>query len=280
MSLLPARLNVVIGHMQAHYRLPNLKNPQTFNEKIIWRKLYDRDSRLPDLVDKIKVKDHIASQYGADLIIPTLAVFDTVEAMDFSKPPLSQPPYVIKVNHSSSMNIFVPDHKDGFDPEAIKKKLRAYLKFDHAALAQEWAYANVQRRIFVEPFLTMPEGYLPDYRFHVFAGKIYAIETIVDIFGDDRCENMYDTNWNLLDVVHGNYPKYEKPLPRPTQLEEMVKLAETIGREFSYVRVDLYELNGAIKFGELTFYPGAGHEVFNPREWDHKFGQQWNLAGI
>jgi len=280
MRALPPRLNVLAGYAQAHYRLPNLANPQSFSEKIVWRKLYDRDPRLPDLVDKIRVKEIMAERFGSDFIIPTLHVYNSIEELDFSQPPLSQPPYVIKVNHSSDMNIFVRAGVRLPNARAIKKKLAGFLKFDHAALAQEWAYAKVQRKIFVEPLIETPEGYLPDYRFHVFAGTAYAIETIVDIYGRNRKENMYDKEWQLLNVVHGQYPKYKKPLPRPLLLDEMIRLAETIGKDFSYVRVDLYQIGGAVKFGELTFYPGAGHERFNPPEWDYKFGQQWKLKRI
>ncbi len=281
MSCLPARLNVIVGYAQAHYRLPNLKNPRTFSEKVAWRKLNDRDPRLPDLVDKIKVKEIMAAKFGADFIIPTLRVYDSVDEMDFSQPPLNKPPYVIKANHGSDMNIFVRSGDDSLTPDSIRKKLTRFLKCDHSAVAQEWAYGQIsRRRLFVEPLIETSSGYLPDYRFHVFGGKIEAIETILDIFARDRRENMYDRDWRLLNVVHGQYPRYEKPLPRPARLDEMIRIAETIGRDFSYVRVDLYEIDGAVKFGELTFYPGAGHEKFNPPEWDDKFGQQWKLKTI
>jgi hypothetical protein len=276
MSLLPPRLNVIIGYTQAHYRLPDLSNPRTFSEKIAWRKLYDRDPRLPEMVDKIRVKEIMAKRFGEDFIIPTSRVYNTVDELDFDQSPLNVPPYVIKVNHGSNMNIFV---REGHAPDvrAIKKKLAAYLKTNHTAFAQEWAYSKVVRKIFIEPLIETNIGYLPDYRFHVFAGTTYVIETILDICGETRRENMYDRNWRLLNVVHGDYPRYETPLPRPAKLDEMTRIAEAIGNDFSYVRVDLYEIEGAIKFGELTFYPGAGHDRFNPREWDAKFGGQWKL---
>jgi len=280
MQILPPRLNVIAGYLQAHYRLPDLKNPQSFSDKIAWRKLYDRDPRLPELVDKIRVKEIMSERFGHDFVIPTLRVYDSADELDFTQPPLSQPPYVIKVNHSSAMNIFVREGDGSFDPRSIKRKLAAFLKFNHAALAQEWAYAQVRPRIFVEPLIETPQGYLPDFRFHVFDGRTYAIETILDIYGPNRRENMYDRDWQLLNVVHGRYPKYDQPLPRPAHLIEMLQMAESIGKDFSYVRVDLYEINGTIKFGELTFYPGAGHETFNPREWDDKFGRQWNLDTV
>lgn len=277
MCKLPPRLNVIAGYAQAHYRLPNLKNPQTFTEKIAWRKLYERDPRLPDLVDKIRVKDIMAERFGRDFVIPTLQIYNAIEELDFSKSPLSQPPYVIKVNHGSDMNIFVRAGDASLNPKMIRKKLAKFLKFNYAALAQEWAYAKVRPRIFVEPLIVTPEGYLPDYRFHIFSGTTYAIETVIHIFSHNRQENMYDREWRLLNVVQGEYPKYKTALPRPAQLDEMIRLAEEIGKDFSYVRVDLYEIDGTIKFGELTFYPSAGHDQFDPPEWDKKFGQQWKL---
>ena len=272
MSMLSSRTHILLEYLRAHYCLPDLKNPRTFNEKIAWRKLHDRDPRFPLLVDKVRAKEYVADKFGRELIIPTLAVFDSAAALDFSKPPLSNPPYVLKANHASNMNIFV--RKGPIDEEGIRKKLAQFLKLDYSKIAEEWAYSQVERKILVEPFIETPKGYLPDFRFHVFGGKTYAIETVVDIHGNRR-ENMYDRDWNLLNIVHGGYPRYLEPLPRPSQLDRMIELAETLGRDFRYVRVDLYEIGGQVKFGELTFYPGGGNDAFHPREWDRKFGEQW-----
>jgi hypothetical protein len=277
MDILPPRWHVIAEYFRVYRRLPNLDNPRTFSEKIMWRKLYDRDPRLPPLVDKIRVKEIMAARFGADFVIPTLAVFDTADALDFSKAPLDKPPYVLKANHGSSMNIIVKSRAD-IDPPALKKKLAKYLKFDHAAVAEEWAYAPVPRKIFAETFIEMPGGDLPDYKFHVFSGRVYAIEAIVDRFRNYGV-GFYSRDWKRLDMAYaGNrYPPYKGELKPPKHLAGMIARAEDIGRDFSYVRVDLYEIGGQIKLGELTFYPSAGHDPFEPIEWDARFGDQWRL---
>ena len=143
-DVLPLRARVALEYLLVHRRWPNLEHPQTFNEKITWRKLYDRDPRMPDLVDKIKAKEIVARKFGKDLVIPTLRVYDTAEELDFNVPPLSQPPYVLKTNHGSTFNIFIKDRS--FDPKAIREKLAAFLKVNYGDFKQEWAYAQVPRK--------------------------------------------------------------------------------------------------------------------------------------
>jgi hypothetical protein len=277
LDALPARWHVMFDFARAHRRLPNLANPRTFNEKIAWRKLYERDERLPDLVDKIKAKEIIAGKFGDGLVIPTLAVYDNAADLDFSAPPLSQPPYVIKANHGSGLNVFIKDRS--FDPEEVRQKLAGYLRFDHAAFMEEWAYSKVERKILVEPFIETPKGYLPDYKFHVFAGMVYAIEVMTDRFKKLRV-SMFYRDWKPMEIRKWGYLLYEGDVAAPSRLADMIKLSESIGKDFSYVRVDLYQIGNEIKFGELTFYPAGGCDQFDPPEWDDKFGQQWKLDTI
>jgi len=268
------RTRVSIEYMLVHGHWPNLDDPQTFNEKVTWRKLYDRDPRMPDLVNKIKVKEIIAQKYGRDLITPTLRIYDTAEELDFNVPPLSNPPYVLKTNHGSTFNIFIKDRS--FDQKAVREKVSEYLNTNYGELKCEWAYTQVQPKILVEPYNLTPEGHtVPDYKFHVFDGVVFAIQLVTDRFKTYRI-TFYDRDWNLLDVRHyGNRPRTDRAISPPVCLPEMIELAEMLGKDFPYVRVDLYEINGKVKFGELTFYTTSGFDRFDPTEWDYKFGQQW-----
>jgi TupA-like ATPgrasp len=269
MHALPAKWHVMLDYLRAHGRLPDLKNPRTFNEKMAWRKLYERDPRFPDLLDKIKAKQFIGNTYGKDLIIPTLAIYDRPAEMDFTQPPLCVPPYVIKCNHGCGMNIFVKD--SSFAVAAIQEKLDTWLNTDHSEATEEWAYSRISPRILVEPYL----GNLTDYKFHVFSGVVYAIEVVLDRFGKYTI-NIYDRNWQLLGIKrYANRLQSDKPVQPPQTLGKMLKLAEAIGKEFSYVRVDLYEINKKVVFGEFTIYAGAAFDRFEPVEWDWKFGEQW-----
>jgi hypothetical protein len=275
---LPPRLRVAIEFLRVHGRLPDLENPRTFNEKILWRMLNDRDERLPDLVDKIRSKEILAQRYGADLVIPTLATFDRPEDMDFEREPLSRPPYVVKANHGWAMNLFVLDEGAlRTDPgaERIRRKTRKWLATDHSKRLAEWAYSQVRRRILVEPYM----GPMDDFKLHVFHGRTFACEVISNRFSEGRQEGLYDRSWAQMDVAYSTagYRRRDGSLPSEEARARMIELAEDIGREFSYVRVDFYLPRGELKFGELTFYPGGGQERFYPASWDRVFGDQWRL---
>jgi hypothetical protein len=269
---LPASWHVKLEYFRAHGRWPNLSHPQKFNEKIAWRKLCERDARLPGLSDKIQAKRIVGARFGYDLINPTLAVYSNANEMDFTKLPLSAPPYVIKANHGSGMNIFVRD--EPINQSAIREKVDKWMKIDHSSIMEEWAYSRIKPRILIEPDMG-DTARLTDYKFHVFSGSVYAIEVVLDRFGDYRI-NFYNPDWIPLEIKrYANRPPSDAPVAPPNRLADMLKLAEAIGSEFSYVRVDLYEIDGRIRFGELTFYTGAANDRFEPDEWDLRFGQQW-----
>ncbi len=274
MNLFPPRLHAALDYARALHYWPNIDNPQTFNEKVVWRMLYDRDPRFPELADKIKVKDYIVKKFGTDdLLIPTLGVYCTPEEMDFTKSPLNKPPYVIKTNHGCAMNIFVREGDGTFNPAAIRKKLTKFMNFDYAEIAEEWAYTAIERKILVEPLIWEPEGFPIDYKFHVFNGRVFATQVIMDRSTHSRC-TVYDRNFKMMDVEYV-YRRYKGEIPRPATWDRMVEVAEAIGKDFAYVRVDLYAVDDRVRFGELTFYPVGGHGVFRPASWDAKFGAQW-----
>lgn len=270
LKALPAPLRTRIVFAQCHGRWPNLRTPTTFNEKVAWRKLYDDDPRIPLYLDKIAVKDIIAERFGQGLLIPTLAIYDSPAEMDFATWPLSTPPYVIKANHGCAMNIFVRDSE--FEPDSIKAQLAHWLATDYSSVADEKAYSRIKPRILVEEFLGPSYTVPADYKFHVFTGKAYMIEYIQDRLGR-ATHDFYTPKWKRLDLMWGFCCAAETE--KPDLLDEMIKIAELIGREFDYLRVDLYLASGQIKFGEMTFFPGAGNDPFNPREWDAHLGKLW-----
>lgn len=275
LDALPPKWNAIAHYILIHKAVPNLKAPRGFNEKIVWRKLYDRDPRMPEMVDKVKVKSTITNRFGPSAVIPTLRVYEAAEAMNFEERPLTEPPYVIKANHGSGMNLFVRSKKDLADTESLRAKCAEFLKRDHAAEVEEWAYAAVERRIFVEPYIDIPEGGLTDYKFHVFSGKAFAVEVVADRYGAYTISFM-TRDWNPMDIRrYAKRPRAEPPPPKPTEYDKMVAMAEEIGKNFPYIRVDLYSVKGVPTFGEATFYPSGGHDSFDPPEWDEIFGQQW-----
>ncbi len=271
---LPTKLHVQIDHFIAYRQFPDLKRPKTFAEKIAYRKLYDRDPRMAPLIDKIVSKEMMAERFGPEFIIPTLATFDSEMEIDFGALPY---PCVIKANHASGVNAFLM--QPPVDEAKMRRELGHFLRYQHHKTSEEWAYSMIRPRLLVEPFIDGGEHGLIDYKFQTFTGKVFAIQVNLDRHTHHR-RCVMDPDWNRM-PVEMTFPLYSDPLPPPAKLKEMLRYAEQIGKEFSYVRVDLYDIAGEVKFSELTFYPGAGiQETFDPPEYDELFGAQWDLQGL
>ena len=268
MDLLPARWHVALDHFRFHGKFPNLEHPTTLSEKIASRKLNDRDPRFPALVDKITAKEAMATRFGPDFIIPTLTTFQSEREIDFAR--LTYP-CVIKANHGSNLNLFLMERPA--NEEAVRRKLGRLLRQNYFMVREEWAYSQVPKRLLVEPYIDGGEHGLVDYKLHTFSGRVFAIEVVTDRY-TTLAGATFDPNWNEMPCQIGT-PKTEYPIPRPHGLEEMIRYAQEIGSAFQYVRIDFYEIEGKVKFGEMTFYPGGGLDVFSPREFDELFGKQW-----
>ena len=275
-KFLPAAAQVPIDiardHRRVHGRIPNLLNPHTFNEKIQWMKLFNRDPRLPIYANKIAVKEVVAREIGDDWIIPTLWSGDDPAKIPFAE---LMPPYVIKTNQGSGTHYFVRTSAD-VEPDKIRGLVRQWLQSNQGMYCHEWHYFSIKARILIEPLLTVA-GNLPwDFKFHVFNGKVHFIQVDIDRFTRYR-NAFFDTNWQQQQFWLGRGPRAFIEIRRPLQLSNMIAAAEAIGGEFSFARVDLYDLPQGPKFGEVTFFPGGGQEVFNPPEVDRLFGDLWKL---
>ena len=265
---LPPRTHVALDHLRYHGRLPNLLHPRTFSEKVAYRKLHDRDPKLSLLVDKIAAKRQMAARFGEEFILPLLATFDSESQIDFAALPY---PCVIKPNHLSGFNVFLKERPA--DEKKARRQLGRLLHQRYERASEEWAYSKIEPRLLVEPFIEAGPHGLIDYKFHTFGGRVFSIQVDVDRY-TRHARNFFDAAWKPMpfELV---YPAAKYEIARPAALEEMIHYAEQIGAGFSYVRVDLYEIAGKGIFGEATFYPGAGLEVFNPRKFDTLFGEQW-----
>jgi hypothetical protein len=253
-------------------RLPNLRHPRTLNEKIAWRKLYQHDPRFAIFADKIAVKAEIAKLIGEQHIIETLWVGSNPEDIPFDS---LKPPYVIKVNHSCGGNVFIRTARD-IKRDEIIATMREQLRFSHAHRFREWGYSGISPKVMVERMIEMPDGDVPeDYKFFVYYGRVHFIELDCDRFRGHK-ENLYDREWNLLPARYER-PPISKPVSKPVNLGEMINLAEKIGAQFDFVRVDLYSPPQGIFFGEVTFYPGAGISRFFPKDGDNTFGDPWKI---
>lgn len=247
----------------------DLENPKSFNEKIQWLKLYDRKPEYVRMVDKYEAKNYVAEKIGAQYIIPTLGVWDTFEEIDFGSLPNQ---FVLKCTHDSGGLVICKD-KEKLDIEAAKKTIEESLNFNYYYVGREWPYKNVKPRIIAEKFMSDSSGEdISDYKLMCFKGKVKCSFVCSDRFSSSGLKvTFFDKNWNVLPFER-HYPKSTVPIKKPDNYSMMINLAEQLSKNIPFVRVDFYEINGKIYFGELTFYPGSGFEEFTPLDWDYILG--------
>ena len=249
-----------------HKRL-NLNNPQTFNEKLSWLKINDIHPEYSKLVDKYEVKKYVADKIGEKYIIPTLGIYQQFEDIDFKELPNR---FVIKCTHDSQSTIIVKD-KNTFDVNKAHQKLNKALKRNWYWPTREYPYKNVEPRIIVEKYMEEESSNsLKDYKFFCFNGvpKMMFIATGRPI---NTCFDFYDMDFNHIDLRQG-HPNANQTIEKPKGWEKMKELASILSQNFPQVRVDFYDINNNIYFGELTFFHFGGDTNFDPAEWDKIMG--------
>lgn len=256
----------------------NLNNPQTFNEKIQWLKLYDRHPEYTMMVDKYAAKQYVASKIGDEYIIPTLGVWTKFDDIDFDKLPKK---FVLKCTHDSGGLVICKD-KSTLDIAAAKRKIEHCLKRKYYYIHREWPYKNVPPRIIAEKYMTdnvntSTNETLKDYKFYCFDGKVRFLMINSDRnFKTSTKADYFDRDFNWLDFTWGYEHANVRPV-KPDCFDEMIAISEKLSKGLPHVRVDLYECNGQIYFGELTFYDGSGFDKIEPIEWDYKIGKMLKL---
>lgn len=256
--------------LRTGYKL-NLKNPQTFNEKLQWLKLHNRKAEMVKMVDKVDAKEYVANIIGEEYIIPTLGVYNSVDEIDFNKLPNQ---FVLKCTHDSG-GIVICNDKSKLDIEAAKEKLRRGLKVNYYYQNREWPYKQVKPRIIAEQYMVDESGYeLKDYKFFCFDGEVKLLFIASDRGSktEETKFDFFDTNFNHMSFTNG-HPNSTKRIAKPKGFDEMKKIAATLSKGHPHLRVDLYDINGNIYFGELTFYHWSGMTTFEPTEWDYKLGE-------
>jgi hypothetical protein len=250
----------------------NLHDPQSFNEKLLWLTLYDRKSTKTLCADKYAVRDYVASQVGAEYLIPL--ALNTENPLDVVAENLPEFPVIAKTNHASGQVFIIKDLRTT-DFSAIQESFRFQLRKNFYHGHREWQYKHIVPSIVVEKLLLDEQGDIPkDYKVHCFHGRPHYIQVDSERFSEHkRC--IYDTNWTLLDIAY-NKPKGEASL-RPTKLDEILMLAAKLSKDFIYVRADFYQVNDRVYFGELTFTPEAGRGKFSPSSIDIDWGKLIHL---
>ena len=253
----------------------DLENPRTFNEKLQWLKLYDRKPEYTRMVDKFGAKEYVAEKIGEEYIIPTLGVWDKFEDIDFDSLPDS---FVLKCTHDSGGLVICKD-KSKLDLKSAEKKLKKFLKRKYFYIWREWPYKNVKPRIIAEKYMEDEKtAELRDYKFFCFNGeaKLLFIATDRQTAGEETKFDFFDMEFNHLPFTNG-HPNAEQPPEKPLCFAEMRELAEKLSAGIPHLRVDFYEVNGKVYFGELTFSHWSGMTPFEPEEWDGKLGSWIDL---
>lgn len=254
---------------------PHLNHPRTFNEKLQWLKLNDRHAEYTQMVDKIDAKKYVASIIGDKYIIPTLGVWNSVDEIEWDKLPNQ---FVIKVS-SDSGGIVVCKDKQKLDIEKAKEKLTNGWGKNYYVHNKEYPYRDLTPRIIAEEYKEDESGYeLRDYKIFCFNGepKILFVASDRQKAGEDTKFDFFDLNWNHLPFTNG-HPNSKEFIAKPKNFEEMLEIAKKLSVGIPQVRIDLYNCNGQIYFGEITFFHWSGMTAFDPIEWDFKLGKMIKL---
>lgn len=275
---LPDSIYIKLRYRMEMGKRLNLRNPQTFQEKLQWLKLHDRNPEYTKMVDKILVKEYVASTIGKKYVIPLLGVWNKPEDIDWDALPNR---FVLKTNHSGgNTGVILCRDKRTFDRQSAITKLNSSLKHDVFKDLREWPYKNVQKKVFAEEFVEVAPSVidLPDYKFFCFNGEVKAL-----FVATERQNPNEDVKFDFFDAEYKHLPfrqghENAKVLPqKPHSFDEMKAIASKLSKGIPHVRVDLYEVNGKPLFGELTFCHFGGMVPFKPEEWDNKFGEWLKL---
>lgn len=276
LRFLPDGMYIQIYYFAHFKHFANLRNPQTYNEKLNWLKLHDRNPLYTKLVDKFQVKEYVTPIIGQEHIIPTLGVWDCFDDIDFAKLPDQ---FVLKCTHDSEGLVIVKD-KSTMDRVAAKEKIEAALKQNFYYIGREWPYKDVKPRIIAEEYMEdRVDGELRDYKFFCFNGEPKAMFIASDRASDHVKFDYFDLDFKHLDIKQ-KYPHADKPLRKPETFDKMVELSRMLSKGFPHVRVDFYEVEGHLYFGELTFYHFSGFMPFEPDKWDYIFGKWLKLPEV
>ena len=256
----------------------NLNNPIEFNEKIQWYKIFYRPKILTQLVDKYAVREYVETEIGAQYLNEIYGVYNTPEEIPYEKLPQK---FVIKATHSSGHNVIVTN-KAQLDQRKTNKLLKKWLGINQYYRAgQEWAYKDVEPRLLVEKFIIDDKRTsLTDYKLYCFDGKVKFIEVHIDREEKLKVAN-FDLNFN--ELPFNKMPlenRIKEPIDKPINLDKMVELSEKLSKDFPFVRVDFYSVEGKTIFGEMTFYPSDGRKDYVPDEYNAIIGNYFELPKL
>ena len=248
-------------------------NLHTYTEKMQWEKIENKDPRKSILADKHAVREWVSKKIGNEYLIPEFGVWDSFDDIDFKFLPNQ---FVLKTNHGTGTNYIVKDSKT-FNKRDARRKFNDWMRMDFGYFnGFETHYSKIKPQIIAEKYLETELGELQDYKFLCFGGTPYFCWVDMGRYST-HTRNVYDLEWNLQPWNQATYGICKNPIPQPPNFEKMVKLATVLCQGFAQVRVDLYNIDGTIYFGEMTFTNGRGFDRIIPEEYDLMLGDLWEI---
>ena len=268
-------------YIKLYYRLRvgrplNTKNPTTLNEKLQWLKFNYRFPLQSIVSDKLLVRDYVAEKIGAEYLIPLLGTWENYDDVDFDKLPEK---FVLKCNHDSGGLVVCTD-KSKLDHKEARNRVEKSLKSNFFYIGREYQYRNIKPRIICEQFIS-DNGKVPmDYKIYCFNGKPDVILVCKDRFSDNthRASYLYfDQEWRFQPLNKGDETLTEVDVPKPKNLDRMIEIAKDLSKDFLFARIDLYNIDGQIYFGEITLSPNSGFDPDIKYETDLMFGERLKI---
>lgn len=250
----------------------HLNQPKTFQEKLQWLKLYNRKAIYTTMVDKFAVKEYVGAIIGQEYIIPTLGIWNSVQDINIDSLPDR---FVLKTTHGGgNLGVVVCNDKTKFDFQKTYSRLNKSLSHNIYKIYREWPYKNVVPRIIAEPNINPSQtADLIDYKFFCFNGIVKYCQVIKGRNSNETID-FYDIDWEYQNF-YGLTPNIKQSSEKnacPPNYKQMVNIAQTLSLGIPFVRVDMYNIEGKVYFGELTFFPASGFGTFTPAEWNNKIG--------
>lgn len=258
----------------------DLHDPKRFNEKLQWLKLYNHVPSYTNLVDKYFVKNIVSEIIGKRYVIPTIGVWDSIEAIDWTVLPKQ---FVLKTTHGGgSVGVVVCKDKDSLNKSKAQRKLSVSMRVSGYEGLKEWPYKDVKRRIIAEQYIEDSENkQLIDFKFHCFNGIPKVVLVCKDRYMEHGAtKDFFDMEWNHLEISRELNANAKSLMPEPAEFKEMIRIAEVLSKNIPFVRIDLYLANHNIYFGEYTFFPASGFSNFYPDKWDFIFGEWLELPKL
>lgn len=274
LRFIPDKLYISMLYRFIFKKKLNLNNPQGFNEKLQWLKLYNDNEKYTLYADKYKVREYIKDTIGEEYLIPLLGVYDKFSDIDFSKLPNQ---FVIKCNHDSGSVIICKD-KNKFDFKLAKKKINRAMQYNYYYVGRERQYKNIERKILIEKYLSEDNSEIKDYKFFCFDGKAKMLYISSGLDNHSTASiSFFDLNFKKLSIKRKDYNVLSEKIDRPVNFDKMIKFSDLLSKNIPHVRVDWYEINGKLYFGELTFFTCSGYIPFESEEDNLKLGKMLKL---